>query len=131
MTIPYSLVDDFQDATFSTSTQRRVRALTRITDLFLAGSTGYSKQQIELFDEVFKMLVAAIELKARARLAVYLAKDPAAPSALVRVFAFDEEISVAGPILSQSTAIAGSDLATVARSRGPDHLCAIARRRTI
>ena len=30
--------------------------------MFLAGSSGYSSEQIELFGEVFKILVAAIEV---------------------------------------------------------------------
>src|SRR5215475_7596068 len=113
MTILYSLLDEVQDATLSGSTRRQVRALTRITDLFLAGSTRYSKQQIGLFDEVFKILVAAIELKTRARLAARIATDQAAPAALVRVFAFDDEISVAAPVLSQSTALNDTDLVTI------------------
>src|SRR3954452_14047597 len=65
MTILYSLIDERQDATLSGTTKRQLRALTRITDLFLAGSNRYSKQQIELFGEVFKILVTAIELKTR------------------------------------------------------------------
>jgi uncharacterized protein DUF2336 len=131
MTLLYSLLDEVQDATVSGSTKRQVRALTRITDLFLAGSTRYSKQQIELFDEVFKMLVAAIELKTRARLAERLADSSNAPSALVRVFAFDQNISVATPVLSRSTALSECDLLAIARTQGPDHLHAIAQRQTI
>jgi hypothetical protein len=36
-----------------------------MTDLFLAGSARYSKRQVELFDEIFKVLVEVIELKTR------------------------------------------------------------------
>ncbi len=126
MTIFYSLIDEVQDATLSDSTKRQARALTRITDLFLAGSGRYSKQQIELFGEVFKILVAAIELKTRARLACQFATDPGAPAALVRAFAFDDEISVAAPVLSYSTALSAS-----ARTQSQGHLYAIAERQTI
>ena len=131
MTIFYSLIDEVQDATLSDSTKRQARALTRITDLFLAGSGRYSKQQIELFGEVFKILVAAIELKTRARLACQFATDPGAPAALVRAFAFDDEISVAAPVLSYSTALSESDLITSARTQSQGHLYAIAERQTI
>jgi hypothetical protein len=55
MTMLHSLIHDVQDASTSGSTRRQLRALTRITDLFLAGSTSYSKRQVELFDEVFKV----------------------------------------------------------------------------
>jgi len=131
MTIFYSLLDEVQDATLSGSTRRQVRALTRITNLFLAGSARYSKQQMDLFDEVFKMLVAAIELKTRARLATRLANEPGAPATLVRAFAFDDEISVAAPVLSHSATLSESDLVTVARTQSQGHLYAIAQRQTI
>jgi uncharacterized protein (DUF2336 family) len=131
MTILYSLLDEVQDATLSGSTKRQVRALTRITDLFLAGSARYSKQQMDLFDEVFKILVAAIELKTRARLATRLANDQSAPATLVRAFAFDDEVSVAAPVLSHSTTLGETDLVTVARTQSQGHLYAIAQRKII
>jgi uncharacterized protein (DUF2336 family) len=131
MTIVYSLLNKVQEATLSGATKRQVRALTRITDLFLAGATSYSKQQMELFEEVFKILVAAIELKTRTTLASRLARNPDVPAALVRAFAFDENVAVAAPVLSESTALAEADLLTVARTQSLDHLHAIAQRKTI
>ena len=131
MTTFNSLIDDIQDTTASGSTKRQIRALTRITDLFAAGSGRYSERQIELFDEVFKTLVAVIELKTRVKLAHHLATSPDAPAALVRAFAFDEAIAVAAPILSQSMALGESDLAVSASTQSQGHLYAIAQRRTI
>ncbi len=131
MTIFYSLLDEVQVAAVSGSTKRQVRALTRITDLFLAGSARYSKQQIQLFDEVFKILVATIELKTRARLASRLAHEAGAPATLMRAFAYDDEISVAAPVLNHSTALSETDLIEVACSQGQAHLYAIAQRQTI
>lgn len=131
MTILYSLMDEVQDATLSGSTKRQLRALTRITDLFLAGSTRYSRQQIELFGEVFKILVGAIELKARIKLASRCATNPDTPATLARAFAFDDHVAVAAPVLSQSEALSESDLVVTARNQSQGHLYAIAQRRTI
>jgi uncharacterized protein (DUF2336 family) len=131
MTIFSSLINELQDATVSGLTKKQLTALTRITDLFVAGSSRYSKQQIELFDEVFKILVAVIELKTRARLARHVATNPRAPAALVRAFAFDDAITVAAPVLSQSTALSESDLVVSASTQSQEHLYAIAQRRTI
>jgi len=64
-----SLINEIQDGELSGPTKRQLKALTRITELFVAGSGRHSGQQLELFDEVFKALVAVIELKARAKLA--------------------------------------------------------------
>jgi uncharacterized protein (DUF2336 family) len=131
MTILYSLMDEVQDARQTGSTKRQLRALTRITDLFLAGSARYSKQQTELFGEVFKILVATIELKTRAKLACRFASNPDAPATLMRAFAFDDNIAVAAPVLTHSTALSEIDLVTSARTQSQGHLYAIAQRRTI
>ncbi len=130
MTSFYSLLDQVQGAA-SAPTKRQLRALTRITDMFLAGSGSYSKEQIELFGEVFKILVAAIELKARETLARTIATDPNMPAALMRAFAFDEEIAVAGPVLRKSPALSEADLVASARSQAQGHLYAIAQRQVL
>jgi uncharacterized protein (DUF2336 family) len=131
MTMFYSLIDEIQDTSVSGLTKRQLKALTRITDLFVAGSGRHTKQQTELFDEVFKILVAVIELKTRVKLAQHVATNPNAPTALVRAFAFDDAVAVAAPVLSQSTALRESDLVENASSQSQGHLYAIAQRRTI
>ena len=131
MTTFTSLISEIQDTTASGSTKRQLRALTRLTDLFVAGSSGYSEQQIELFDEVFKTLVAVIELKTRAKLARRVATNPNAPAALVRAFAYDDTIAVAAPVLSQSTVLSEADLVVSASTQSQGHLYAIAQRQTI
>jgi uncharacterized protein (DUF2336 family) len=131
MTTFHSLINEIQDTTASGSTKRQVRALTRITDLFAAGSSRYSERQVELFDEVFKTLVAAIELKTRVKLARHLATSPDAPATLLRAFAFDDAITVAAPVLSQSMALSEADLAASASTQSQGHLYAIALRQTI
>src|SRR6202142_4557865 len=126
-----SLIDEIQDSAVPQLVNRQLKALTRITDLFMAGSGRHSKQQIELFDEIFKTLVAAIELKTRIKLAQQLAAVADTPATLARALAFDSDIAVAGPVLSQSTALTDSDLAVNASTQSQDHLHAIAHRRTI
>ena len=124
----YSFLSEIQNGEFSRSTKRQVKALVRITDLFAAGSGNYSRDQIELFDNVFKTLIEVIELKARAKLARHIAAYSDAPAALVRALALDDEIVVAGPVLSQSNVLGDDDIALSARSQGQGHLYAIAQR---
>ena len=131
MTTFSSLINEIQDTTVSDSTKRQLRALTRITDLFVAGSARYSKEQIGLFDEVFRTLVAVVELKTRVKLARHLAANSNAPATLVRAFAFDDAIAVASPILSHSAALSEADLLVNASTKSQGHLYAIAQRRTI
>ncbi len=126
-----SLIDEIQDSSVPKLVNRQLKALTRITDLFMAGSGRHSKQQIALFDEIFKTLVAAIEVKTRIKLAQQLATVADTPGTLARALAFDSDIAVAGPVLSQSTALTDSDLALNASTQSQDHLHAIAHRQTI
>ncbi len=111
MSMIYSLLSEIQNSDLSKSTKRQVKALVRITDLFAAGSGNYSNKQIELFDEVFKTLTAVIEMKARVKLAEHIAICSDAPAVLVRALAFDDDISVAGPVLSQSSVLNDADIA--------------------
>lgn len=131
MTSFHSMVHEVQDAAASGSTKRHVRALTQITDLFLAGSASYSEQQLALFDEIFKVLVEVIELETRVQLARRFSTDPDTPPALARAFAASEVAAVAAPLLSQSPALAESDLIASARSQSQEHLYAIAQRTTV
>ena len=131
MTMFYSLIDEVQSAATSGTTKRQLKALTRITDLFLAGSGTYSKQQIELFDEIFKTIVAVIELKTRVKLAHHFATDANAPATLVRALAFDDAVAVAAPVLRQSAALDEADLVLCSSMQSQGHLHAIAQRPTI
>ena len=126
-----SRIDETQEVQPSGSTNRAIRALSRITDLFVAGAGRYSTQQIEMFDAIFTTFVSVIELKVRTRLASHLATNSDAPSALLQAFAFDDDIAVAGPILKQSTSLSESRLLIVCATKSQSHLYAIAQRQSI
>jgi uncharacterized protein (DUF2336 family) len=126
-----SLTDKTWEAQPSEATNRAVRALSRITDLFVAGAGRYSTRQIEMFDEIFKTFVSVIELKVRARLASHLATNSEAPEALIQAFAFDDDIAVAGPVLRQSTLLSESSLLIASSTKSQSHLYAIAQRQSI
>ena len=126
-----SLIDKAQEAQPSEATNRAVRALSRVTDLFVAGAGRYSTQQIEMFDEIFKAFVSVIELKVRARLAFQLATNSDAPTALLQAFASDDDIAVAGPVLKQSTSLSESSLLIASTTKSQSHLYAIAQRQSI
>lgn len=108
--------------------QERLRILRRVTDLFMAGSRGFSSEQIAIFDDIFQELTADIETTARERLAHAMAKLERAPRRLVRSLAFDDDIAVAGPVLAHSCDLSDDDLVENARSKSQAHLLAIAQR---
>jgi uncharacterized protein (DUF2336 family) len=131
MTPTGSLLDDLEHAFAAGSEAQRENMLSRITDLFVSGAGSYSAHQVVLFDEIIGKLAATIEAKARARLAARLAPLPNAPRGVIHRLAFDDDISVAGPVLGLSEQIADSDLVVNANTKSQQHLAAISERKTL
>jgi uncharacterized protein (DUF2336 family) len=127
-----SLMDELEEAVQSGSREKRVDTLRRVTDLFLvASSSQLSMEQIGVFDDVLTHLVARVETKARAELAKRIAPSDQAPNEVVRRLAQDDEIAVAGPVLTQSNRLTTTDLLNIAQNKGQAHLLAIAGRATV
>ncbi len=126
-----SLMDELEEAVQSGSRDRRVDTLRRITDLFLLAPAQLNNEQIGVFDDVLTHLVARVETKARAELANRLAPVAQAPTDVVERLAQDDEIAVAGPVLTQSTRLTTEDLVAIAQQKGQAHLRAIAGRKKV
>jgi uncharacterized protein (DUF2336 family) len=125
------LLDELEAALACGSNARRIRILTRITDLFVASAPRYSEDQIGVFDEVMTRLVHAIDAKARARLAHRLAPIANAPSSVIHMLAFDDDIEVARAALIQSQRLGECELAANAAGKSQLHLAAIAQRKSL
>jgi len=105
--------------------------LTRITDLFVGGASRYSEDQIGVFDDVMARLINAIEAKARAKLAHRLAPIANAPANVIHMLAFDDDIEVARPVLSQSERLGDRELLASASNKSQQHLFAITQRKSL
>ena len=125
------LLDELEVALASGTNTRRIEILTRITDLFVGGAPRFSEDQIGLFDDVMLRLVATIEAKARAKLSHRLAPIANAPINVIAMLAFDDDIDVAQPVLSQSERIGERELLANAASKSQGHLAAIAQRKSL
>ncbi len=123
-----SLIEELEEAVQSGSRERRVDTLRRITDLFLLAPAQLSNEQIGVFDDVLTRLVARVETKARTELANRLAPIAQAPADVIKRLAYDDEIAVAGPVLTQSPRLTTEDLVSIAQQKGQAHLYAIAGR---
>ena len=126
-----SLIDELNSAVATGGKKQRQRILERVTDLFAAGSRGYSGDQIALFDDVLQRLSDEIETKTRARLAHRLAHINNSPPKFTRALAFDDAIEVAEPILIHSQQLNDADLVENASLKSQKHLFAIAQRLTL
>ena len=126
-----SLILELEDAVKSHSGERRIETLRRVTDLFLNNSELLSCEQIGLFDDVLVKLVRLIETKALVELSLRLAPIDNAPVNVIRRLARDDEIAVAGPVLSDSSRLTANDLIEVAKTKSQGHLLAISGRTKI
>ena len=125
-----ALLDELETALGSGTIGRRIDILTRVTDLFINGAERYSEDQVGVFDDVMARLVNAIEAKARAKLSHRLAPVANAPSNVIHMLAFDDDIEVARPVLAQSARLDDHALVS-AGAKSQQHLHAIAQRRSL
>jgi uncharacterized protein (DUF2336 family) len=131
MTSTLPLLDELEAAVSSGTNERRIQMLSRVTDLFVGGAAHFSDKHVVVFDDVMARLINTIEAKARAKLSRRLAPIANAPSNVVNLLAFDDDIDVARPMLMQSERIDERDLLANARSKGQQHLIAIAQRKSL
>ena len=126
-----SLIDELEDSINNGTEQRRLVALRRVSDMFVAGSSRYTSEQIDLFDDVLLRLANHIEREARVRLSHSLASMHNAPPKVVRSLAFDDAIEVAAPVLTNSPQLSDDDLVANARTKSQGHLLAISQRSSL
>jgi uncharacterized protein (DUF2336 family) len=124
-----SLLQEINEAISQGSPESCARAVWHATDLLIAGR--YTEDQIWTFGEVIGRLADEIELAARSELAKRLAYTNKAPINVVKKFAFDDSMDVAGPILQHSERIHTKTLVVNARTKSQAHLLAIAKRSSI
>jgi uncharacterized protein (DUF2336 family) len=125
------VLQQIQKAIEGGSVGDRGALLRHVTDLFIVGSLQHSEGDLSLFDIVFNQLVVEIEISARAFLATRLAPVRSAPANIVRRLAFDDEVDVAGPILSLSERLDDATLVENASQKSQEHLFAISRRKSL
>jgi uncharacterized protein (DUF2336 family) len=132
-----SIVDEVEAAINIGSPEKRLDTIKRVTDLFLASAGSFNSEQIDLFDNVLERLVKTIEIRAiadvsariaLAEMSVQLAPVAQAPPAVVRRLARNDEIAIAGPVLTESARLSEHDLVDIAETKGEQHLLAISAR---
>lgn len=125
--LPLNFISDLENAVATRSAEAGPM-LRRVTDLFLLNAGHYTADQLELYDGILKILIAAVEVSARAQLAQRLAPIDGAPADTIRTLALDDAIEVAEPILVQSNVLDDDTLTHCITIKGQEHLLAIATR---
>jgi Uncharacterised protein conserved in bacteria (DUF2336) len=128
MSAQISLIVELEEAIQSGSSEKRVETLRRVTDLFLNDADRLNETQIALFDDVLCHLIKRIETKALVELSEHLAPVDNSPIEVIRRLARNDEIAVAGPVLTRSARLTIDDLVEIAGSQSQQHLLAISGR---
>jgi len=121
-------VSDIEQAIKNGTREKRVDSLRKVTSLFLSSAEHFNDKQIDVFDNVLCKLIERIETRALAELSNKIAPVPNAPNDVIQRLARNDEITVAGPVLTQSKLLSTDDLVEIANSKGQQHLLAIAAR---
>src|SRR6266436_239860 len=123
-----SVIDEVE-ATISTgSAEKRLETIKRVTDLFVSSAGSFNHAQIDLFGDLLERLIKTIEIRALAEMSVQLAPVGQAPSSVVRRLAMNDEITIAGPVLTESARLSTEDLVEIAETKGEQHLLAVSGR---
>ena len=125
------LISELEDAVRRGSQEKRVETLKRVTDLFLGGHERLTELQIQVFDDVLGHLITRMESNALIELSERLAPINNAPTKVVHTLARDDEIAIAGPVLSMSDRLTTPDLIEIATVKSQSHLLAISERSSL
>jgi len=108
------------------SDQRR-HLLSEITSIFLEDTESYSDLENQYFGDIMSKVAFDLEQEVREELASCLSSETSAPRDLIMRLAQDD-ISVAKPIIEDSSILNDEDLVKIAKTKSQDHLMAMTRR---
>lgn len=131
MTSLKSLIVELNIVLDSAPAPRRAAILQAITDLLLEGSDTFSDELVAAFDMVLLEFLTKTEREPLISLGHRLATIDNPPVEVVQRLARNDDIAIAGPVLTRSNALHRDGLAAIAKSKGGDHLLALAARRQL
>ena len=126
-----ALLSSLDTAFAKLTAEQRLAILREVTDMFVAGASNYTGEQIAAFDAMMKSLIKDIDPRALIELSAKLSTLECAPVEVMVRLSYDNNLAVAGPILEKSGVLADVDLVSVAKTKGQGHRLAIAGRTRI
>lgn len=123
-----TLMADVDQLVRSGSKSERDKTLAQVNELYFSTIDLHKDEHVDFFGDVFSLLVDYVDTQARADLGQRVAPLARAPAKLIRRLANDDEIAVAGEVISHSNQLRSDDLEMLARTKSQAHLLAISRR---
>lgn len=128
---PHSASQLLTEIEISEDDAKRRELLRQACRLFEVTSASLDDHETELFDEILDMMIKKVDTTLRVEISERMATTGEKLSRTVSGLAFDEEISVARPVLETSEGLSDDVLVKVAEQRGQAHMAAIAQRPTL
>ncbi len=128
--VPTSSLIDLIELAKEPSSARRRELLRQVTSIFMAHPEDVAPTELGLYDSVMTQLTSDMETLVRAEIAQAISATRHAPMGLLRKLASDD-IEVAEPILTNSTALTETDLMHIVSTQGQDHLRAVSKRESV
>jgi uncharacterized protein (DUF2336 family) len=122
------LINQFNTALGKVSSVEQLHVQRQVADLLLRSKSKYSERQVAIFNDVIDCLVQNIDRSAVRELSGRLAAADHAPHSVIDRLSNNDDIAVAGPVLEKSKVISDEILVEIAKTKGQDHLLAIAGR---
>lgn len=122
------IIDEIEAALHSSSSEKRVATLMRVTDLFINDASKYAEKETKLFDDVMGHLINHVESRALVELSRRLAPIANAPVGTIQSLARNDAIEISGPVLTTSKRLSDADLIEIAKTKSQAHLAKIAVR---
>jgi len=122
---------DIEDILRHADPHTRHKTLRAVADLFLASAPSFDDAHVEMFDTVFEILLDEAHRSGLPELSQRIGPVENAPPRLVKRLANDSDISIAGPVLSQSPRLSSEDLCEIARTKGNAHMLAMSTRKNL
>ncbi|MGB0749308.1 MAG: DUF2336 domain-containing protein [Magnetospiraceae bacterium] len=113
-----------------TSDARRRQLLSEVTDLFFDTEDSLNGNEIDHFGSIMGKVAFELETKVRQGLAQRMAESGNAPHDLINQLARDE-ISVAQPVLQNSTVLTDDDLIAIIGESSQEHMMAMTQRKAV
>jgi uncharacterized protein (DUF2336 family) len=123
-----ALIAELDASLADRSNEQRFSMLRQICDLFLTHAPACQAEQVSVFGDVMIRLMVTAPRDGLIELSIKLAPVDNAPSNVARRLASDNDIAIAGPILTQSNALTDEDLAAIVAEKGGSHLKAVIKR---
>lgn len=106
----------------------RGELIDQLSNMFLGDEAEHTETEEEMFTDVMTDLINGADQNAQIRVSNKFADSDNTPRPMARRLAFNDEASVAAPVLERSTALTDDDLVEVAESKSEGHLMALTKR---